>query len=304
MAGIHAVLGAARPFGAAVVQKLRSKDEEVRALVLNVERLSTRFDPSVSLMVCNPLDTQSLSNACKGATTVYNCFEPPYYRWKALMPQITSNLLFTAINERADFVFANHLFGPETGNDPVENDTLEAYRSHLANVAVARLPQIYGPGVINGLFIDIFESALKGKKTHWPGALDVPRSLLYLADAAEAVVELALSELARGRVWTVSGPDPITGRQFLDTVSKSAGKKLEVGSWNRGVMIAGSVLASEAREYLKLPYDYRQPLVVDGSDFSRAFPAFAFTPHEVAIAETLEWYRSRLSVEQKPVSDG
>ncbi len=291
MAGINVVIGAARPLGAAVVESLARKGEHVRALVLDPGRLSTKFSPSVEIVAANPLDTQSLTEACTEATTIFDCFEPPYSRWAELRPKIASNTLLTAITANATFVLASEVFLSESDNQEMEKDSFEAHSSRLTEVVVARLPQMYGPTITDSLFLEIFDSALKGKKAHWPGDLDAPRSLLYLNDAAEAIIRLASSREAFGKAWNIAGPTPLSGRRFIESAFRAAGKSGGANSWGRVVVLTRGLIDSDARGMIGLPYDFGKPFVLDGSQFQQAFPDFAFTPEESGIEQTVEWYR-------------
>jgi hypothetical protein len=56
-------------------------------------------------------------------------------------------------------------------------------------------------------------------------------------------------------------------------------------------MITGRFLASEAKGYLELPYDYYKAFALDGSEFSEAFPSWTYTPHTEAMKASLEWFK-------------
>ena len=46
----------------------------------------------------------------------------------------------------------------------------------------------------------------------------------------------------------------------------------------------------------QLRYEFKEPLVLDGSKFAGACRSFQFTPHEEAIQRTCEWFGQRLSL--------
>jgi nucleoside-diphosphate-sugar epimerase len=292
--GIHAVFGAGRPLGAAVVQRLRTVGERARAVVFDQSQMSNRFDPSVEVVAADPMNSQSLERACRGATVVYNCFEPPLSRWRELTTKVNSDLLLIAINGRAALVTASRLFNSEGENQSMEAEALEACRTGVGKAVIAQIPQPYGPGLVGGAIPDVFDAVIKGEKAYWPGPLDVRRSMVYSLDAADALVCLARNEFAYGRKWPIAGPGPITGRQFTEMAFRAAEKTPKIGSVLRGPV--AKVLRGRRRE---TPYDYEVEFVLDGSAFSLAFPGFSFTPHDTAIAATLEWYRDRIELKQK-----
>jgi nucleoside-diphosphate-sugar epimerase len=291
--GIHAVFGAGRPLGTAVVQRLRTVGERARAVVFDQSQVSNRFDPSVETVVADPTNSQSVERACRGATVIYNCFEPPLSRWRELTTKVNSDLLLIAINGRAALVMVSRLFNSEGENQSMEAEALEAYRTGVGKAVVAQIPQPYGPGLVGGAIPDVFDAVIKGEKAYWPGPLDVRRSMVYSLDAADALVGLARNEFAYGRTWSVAGPGPLTGRQFTETAFRAAEKTPQIGSGPRGPV--AKVLGA----HRGTPYDYEVEFVLDGSAFSLAFPGFSFTPHDTAIAATLEWYRDRIELRQK-----
>jgi len=107
------------------------------------------------------------------------------------------------------------------------------------------------------------------------------------------MVQLAETPALCGKTWEVASPESITGRQFIGFAFKAVNRKPEVGRWGRGIVLAGGLLASDAREVLKMPYDYRAPFQLNGRDFADALPTFHFTPSEVSLAKGIGWYRSK-----------
>jgi uncharacterized protein YbjT (DUF2867 family) len=293
--GINVVVGAEGGLGRAVVDALLKESLKVRAVLLQLTKGGTPFGDGVETSVADPLRPDSLAVACAGAYAIYDCYEPGYKKWQELTSRVASRLVLASIDTGATFVLASHLFQAESDNSKVEKEVVAANQSRLTKTVAVRIPQLYGPGVVNGLWAIIFESVIKGKKAHWMGDSNVPRSFLYVKDAAAAIVLLGRSLWGHGRVWTVAGPPPLTGRRFIELAFMSAGKEPQVGIWGRGVVLTGRLLASDSKELLALPYDYYSSFVLDGSEFAAAFPSWKYTQHEEAIKETLGWYESRLA---------
>ena len=294
--GLLVVMGAARPLGRAVLGELAAAGSNVRGVALDAAAVDGSFPASVEIVAADPLKPGSLVEACRGGGVIYDCFEPSHSNWKRAFREATGSVLLASIEVGADLVLANHLIAQEDENASMEKDLLNAHRSNLIRTLVARMPQLYGEGVVNRLWQDIFESAVLGKKAHWMGDPDVARSLLYVGDAASKMILLGRSPWAYGRIWNLSGPAPITGRAFIESAFKAAGRKPNVGRWGRGVMLTGRLLSSDAKGFLELPYNYYDPFVLDGSEFVEAFPSTTYTPHEEAIATTYKWFDDRLRV--------
>lgn len=46
----------------------------------------------------------------------------------------------------------------------------------------------------------------------------------------------------------------------------------------------------------ELRYEFKEPLVPDGSNFVGAYPSFQCTPHDKAIQRTCDWFGQQLSL--------
>ncbi len=288
--GKQVVIGAARPLGRTLLELLGGETQDVRAVVLDPSA-GSNFPSSVEAVYADALKAGSVADACKGASVIYDCFEPSPSMRDRVMPEVTFNVLLAAIDSGATLIFASHLLASESDNDKLEGDVLHAHGSKLTRTLVARVPQLYGPRVVNQLWQNVFESAIRGKKAHWMGNLDVERSYLFVEDAARVMILLAKSLWAHGRAWNIAGPGPLTGRQFTEHAFKAAGREPSIGFWGRGVVLTGSIIDQGSKRFLQLPYDYYSPFVLDGSAFSEAFPSTMYTEHAIAIARTLEWFK-------------
>ena len=295
--GLQVVMGTARPLGRAVLEELAAAGSRVRGVALDEAAVEGPLPASVEIVAADPLETGSLVRACKEGEMVYDCFEPSHSNWKRAFREATGNVLLASIEAGADLILANHLVAEEGENASIENDLFNAHQSNLNRTLVARMPQLYGPRVVNRLWQGIFESAALGKTAHWMGDPDVTRSLLYVGDAASKMILLGRSVWAYGRAWNLSGPAPISGRAFIEHAFRAANREPNVGRWGRGVMLTGRLLSSDAKGFLELPYNYYAPFVLDGSEFMEAFPSVPYTPHDEAIAKTYRWFEARLKTE-------
>lgn len=291
--GLQVVMGAARPLGRAVLEELAAAGSKVRAVTLDAATVGGPLSASVEIVAADPLKAGSLVKACRDGAVVYDCFEPSHSNWKRVFREATGNVLLASIEAGADLILANHLITEEGENASTENDLFNAHRSNLIRTLVARMPQLYGPGVVNSLWQDIFESAVLGKTAHWMGDSEVTRSLLYVGDAASKMILLGRSPWAHGRAWNLAGPAPISGRAFIEYAFRAAGREPKVGHWGRGLMLTGRFLSSDAKGFLELPYNYYNSFVLDGSEFMEAFPSMPYAPHDEAIAKTYQWFEAR-----------
>lgn len=293
--GLSVVLGVERPLGRVLVDRLLYESKKVRAVYLERQASEEARIPEAQTVIIDPTEAFNVREACAGASIVYGCYEPNYSTWRRAWPRVTSNVVLAAIDVSATLVFASHLLRSESENERQEEEVLRAHNSGLIRTVVARMPQLIGVRVLNPLWKLIYDAVLAGRKAHWVGDPDAPRSLLDVEDAATAMVQLAEAPSLGGKTWGVASPESITGRQFIELAFKAVNRKPEVGSWGRGIVLTGGLLGSEAKDVLKMPYDYRVPFLLNGKDFADALPTFHFTPPEVSLARGVGWYIANLS---------
>jgi len=308
----HVVFGATGALGAAVVRQLAAEGKLVRAVVRDAGWAQQLLPSSAGVVVADATNAKSVRSACEGASVVYHCVNVRYSRWTSLMPAITENLLSGAREAKARLLFPGTVYGygplqacPATEDHPLgatskkgqlrnslERMLMEADRAGKVRVVIPRFPHLYGPNVTNPLMAPIFESALARKPTTWPMSLDTPHNLIYVEDAARACTLLASSRSAFGQVWHVPGPGPLTGRQFIEMVYRAAQANPDVKALRRYLFRIVGWFIPDAGEMVELLYLFEHPMLLDGSRFARAFPSFSFTPHQEAIASTVEWFRT------------
>jgi len=287
-----AVVGATLPLGALLTRRLVAEGRAVSALVLNADRAQDILPKGVSIVEIEPTRT-GIQDGCEGAEVIFDLFEPSTVKQQKVAAETASAVLLAAIRGRAKVIMASHLFLSEKDNKAMEKEAMATHWSNFAKVAVARFPQLFGPEVKSPLLNRVFEEVLSGNKAHWMGRLDVPRSLLYIDDAASAILELEKNDSAFGYIWNVAGPSPMSGKALIDLAFRAAGKDGSAGLWGRGIMLTARLIDSKAKGFLEIPYDYYSSFVIDGSQFAQAFPSFVFTPKEVAVRYSLDWYRER-----------
>jgi nucleoside-diphosphate-sugar epimerase len=288
--GLNVVLGASSALGRAVIRALNDESRMIRRVVTQ-EPNGPRILEGAEVVYANPLVASEIADSLEGASVVFDCLEPYGLKWKQTLSEITSNVLLASIELGATLVVSSHPFRTVTDNATIENDVLEANSGGLARTVVARMPHTYGPGIVNEVWRNVFEAVVQGKKAHWVGNPNVPRSFLYVEDAAKSMILLSKTRSAFGKVWNVAGPGPLSGKELIDLSFRVSERSPDMAVWGRGVMLTGWLLASGAKDFLKLPYDFYDPFVFDGNEFTKAFPAWEYTPHEEGIRKTLAWFR-------------
>ena len=312
----HVVFGAAGALGGAIVRRLDTEGEPVCAVVRDLERARRLLPPSVDIRIGDATSAESVRVACRNANVIYHCVNVPDQKWGTVMPVVTDNILSAVREAKAWLVYPGSVHGygpfrniPATEDHPlgatttqgklrntIERKIVDANLMGDARVVIPRFPDFYGPNVANKLVATIFEAALAGKRAKWPGQLNVPHDLVYVEDAASACFLLGTDESSYGQVWHVPGPGPLTGQQFIEMAFAKAGTKPKLGTQGNGWSRIFNSFGGDSLGLGELRYEFKQPLVLDGSKFAGAFPSFQFTPHEEAIQHTCEWFGQRLTL--------
>jgi nucleoside-diphosphate-sugar epimerase len=206
------------------------------------------------------------------------------------------------------YIDNNYLYAPTS--QPLTEGSLQApisrkgkLRKHLADTiltahakgqimaTIGRAPDFYGPGVrTSAMGEQFFTAVVAGKRVPWLGKLDVPHALAFVEDVAKGLLVLGTHEQSLGQVWHFPTAQALTGREYVALASEAAGvraKPLAVpGLMLRVLGLANPVM----RESVEMLYEFNEPLLFDGSKYTRAFGGTS-TPHQEAMRRTVAWYR-------------
>lgn len=311
MAELHTVFGASGALGSAIVHHLEAEGLPIRAVARDPAKAAEMLPDGIEIVACDATDQASVIEACKGAGVIYNCI----YIGEQ-MKDVAANLLAGARAVGARLVHPSNglVYGPlqqipaseahpqaaNTRRGLMRKETeamlMEAHAKGEVHVVIPRLATFYGAHVHGTFMSMIFEAAYQGHKALWFGRLDVPHDLLYLPDAAAACVLLALNDDAYGQTWHIPGAGPLTGEEFIRRVFKAYGKTPKIGARGRTFFQLAGLIAPRISDMVEVLYQFEQPFVMDGSKFAAAYPDFEYTPHEIGIQDTVNWYRAYFNV--------
>ena len=317
MSELHVVLGAGGNIGAAVVNELVDRGSTVRA----VSRYGKAPLPrKVQQVAADALDPESLRRALKGAAVVYHCVGVPYQQWTKIYPAVMTNLIEAAAARggRTRIVYADNLYcyGREGAlRGPIREDTphlaagrkgrlradlirrlLDAHGEGRLRATIGQGSDFFGPGGDNSILdFFLFRPLVSGQRVSILADLDRRHSFIYLPDFARALVTLAGEEEAFGRVWILPHMEVITYRELLELAFREAGIDPDgmIRTMPRGVLTVGSLLSSMIREVREVAYQSQIDWVADWRRYREAFGGES-TPLDIAIRETLAWYRRSL----------
>ncbi|MBN2113600.1 MAG: NAD(P)H-binding protein [Acidimicrobiia bacterium] len=311
MSGLHVVLGAGGGLGRAIAAEAASRGLPVRA----VNRGGDVDLPGVAAVAADVETADGAARAVNDAGVVYMAAQPPYHEWPGRFPGMLRTVVDATAAAGARLVMVDNLYGygpdagpmseagPERATDAkgrtrreMTGLLLAADREGRLPVLIGRLSDYFGPHGDNSTVsaLAVIPGAA-GKPIRWPGSLDAPHSVAYLPDAARAFVTLAATPSAWRRIWVLPHAPAVTGGEILGMVNRALPRPVKTARLGMGLLRLAAPFHRPSREILGIGYQFTAPFVADDAAFRQAFPEFAVTPLDRAMAETVAWYRSRLA---------
>lgn len=308
----HLIIGFTGGIGRATAKALIEKNEAVVALVRDLQK-GEKYAQGLSGIEFVQGDANNLSDiekALENCSTLFYCANIPYPRWEKEARELFSVSVTAAINKKVKLVFPGNVFvygkaqqtlvneghphaaQTKKGNIRIEMERMlvRANKENGLCYSIVRMPDFYGPFVINGFYDKIFQNALRGKKLQWFGGLNVPTELIYIEDGGEAMALAGLSSKADGMQFNVPGYSEITAKKFLKEISRQAGKKSKISSINIDFLVAIAGLFNPmAKEFKEMMYLKSKRLIMTGELFRTTFDTLPATPYEEGIRKTLDW---------------
>ncbi|MEW5974804.1 MAG: NAD-dependent epimerase/dehydratase family protein [Acidobacteriota bacterium] len=311
----HLVVGATGGIGRASVLALLKREEKVRILVRNRRKAEQYFAgwPPLEIVEGDAAVAKDVSTAARGVKTLFYCVNVPYPRWRAEVRPLLATSVEAAARAGAKLVFPgnvyvyghaqsvpvgeDHPFAAHTQKGQIriqmEQHLVEAARTKGLRYTIVRMPDFYGPYVVNGFSEVLVGNALSGKTVRWLGDLDVPIEFIFVDDGGEAMVMVGLSDGSDGASFNVPGAGQTTARLFLSEMIRQAASssRLTTLNSNRALAVAGwfNVMAAELKEMMYLK---QEPFLLDGSLFRTTFGSLPCTPYPEGIRQTLDWRRA------------
>lgn len=304
--GLAVVLGASGGLGRALLGQLAAQGHPVRA-VSRTRPVWFSRSPGVEWMQADVSQAADAVRACAGAEVVFHAAQPPYGEWPELFPAMTENIIDAAASANAKLVMVDNLYmyGTTTGplheqlprqatgpkgvtRTKMEKQLTDAHRSGKLRVTIGRLSDYYGPNGPNTTVAAlVLDKAIAGKAMQWPGVLHAPHTLHFLPDAAQALILLANSDGADGKIWHLPASPAIDGGAFMDLVNVNLATKVKCKTMSTTMMRIGGLFSKEAKETVECMYQWTAPFVVDATAFTSAFGPFRTTPHDEAVRQTI-----------------
>jgi nucleoside-diphosphate-sugar epimerase len=309
---LHVIFGSG-PLGVAVMKELVQRGKQVR-LVNRSGKVHQNGFAGVQVMAGDAYNLDFTREACRGATVVYQCAQPPYHEWVEKFPTLQQSILEGAASAGAKFIVGENLYmygevnGPMHEGLPYSARTrkgkvrgemahalLAAHQSGKVRTASARGSDFYGPQVLDSTLGErAIVPALQGNSASLTGHLDLPHTYTYVDDFGKAMVILGEREEALGQAWHVPNPPTLTQRQLMGLFFEEIGKPPRMSGMGKLMISISGMFIPEARETVEMMYEFEKPFVVDDKKFKQAFDDIAASHHE-AVKATVAWYRDHMN---------
>lgn len=283
MSDRHVIIGAG-PVGQAVAAVLAERGGDV---VLASRSGQGREVAGARRTAVDAADADALSELAEGAQVIYNCVNPPRYdAWAELWPPVAAALLVAAERSGAVLAVTGNLYPYGPVDRPMVEGmpdaapgkkaqirarmTAEAFALHEAGriraVEVRGSDYMGGPLGENGHVPRVVPAALQGKTVRVIGSAHQPHTFTDVVDMGRALVAVAETESALGRVWHAPSNPPRTQAEAVNDVLASVGKPpVTVKAYPRLALRAAGLFDGQLRELRETEYQFTRPYLLDSS---------------------------------------
>ncbi|MEM7152120.1 MAG: NAD-dependent epimerase/dehydratase family protein [Myxococcota bacterium] len=305
MSEVHTVFGAGQ-IGTLLATQLAQAGHRVRLVRRGPARAAI---PGVTWMQGDATDAAFAAEACRGATTVYNCTNPPdYARWDGLLQPLFRSIWKAAADAEARLVQLDNLymlgrppsapFDESTPMNPCSHkgalrkamaeELMEMHAQGRLEACVGRASDFFGPDTPNTAVMrpDVLKRLHQGGSVYLFGNPDMPHSYSYAPDVARGLATLGTHPDAPGRTWHLPVSAQRTTRELLEAFAAHSGVKIKVRRVPQWLMRTIGVFVPLFAAVAEMAYQWDVPYLVDDRAFRTTF-GIEPTPLPQAIETTL-----------------
>ncbi len=291
------VLGARGRMGRAATKAFATAGWQVRTLVREASDSG-----NVEMMVGDAYDAAAVTAAAEGCAVIVNALNPPYPRWQAELPRLTTNVIAAARATGATVMIPGNVYNygagmPErldeqTPQHPTSRKgrlRCEMERSYVrANVPtiVLRAGDFIERQKTGNWFDSHITAKLERGRLMYPGPLDRIHAWAYLPDMARAMVGLAerRTAFANFEEFGFEGFS-LSGAELVSAIEDAVGRALKVDTLPWPLVRLAGLVVPQMREVAEMSYLWHTPHAIDGAKLAGVLPNFHPTPLAVALAE-------------------
>lgn len=309
------VTGFTGGIGRATAKALTESGHTVKALVRSVEK-GEKYAAglkNIQLFEGDAANFNDLLSASEGCSHIVYGINIPYNIWENKAVSLLETSLRVAAEKKLRFIFPGNVYvygnastnpvaethphTPHTkkGKIRVEMENLIKKQS-LENgfdYTIVRMPDFYGPYVVNGFSEQMFINALKGKPLTWIGDPSVKTEYIFIEDGGLAMAEAGLSDKGKNAEFNVPAYEPIKTGDFVQKISDMGGKNSKKQIMNSDIIFRIMGLFNPmVKEVNEMLYLKREELLLDGSLYNNTFGNIPRTPYGDGMKKTFEWVKT------------
>ena len=306
------ILGSTGSIGYAFADNLISKNIAITVLVRDIKKANNLFklNPLVEIVEGDVQNLELLNKISKDKNFIFHGINYPYNKWFGNMDTATVKVIEAASLNKATIIFPGNVYN--YGNLPVikeespqnpctrkgtlrvklEKMLYEASYAGKCNVLNVRLPDFWGPNVLNEGIKPVFMNALNGKALPYMIRTDIPHQMVFTKDAAEIIVRLMQRGLEKPyENYNYGGYIHPTVKGFLNQISRVANAPEKITVYPKWLFSVLGIFNPVMKEVKEMLYLFEGTVILDDSKVRKLFPDFRETPMDDAITETLNWFR-------------
>lgn len=319
MNGKSLIVGATGSLGSSVIKALKEKDIQIRILVRDKSKAEKYFgkDTTLEIVQGSALNEETIVAALEDCSHLFYLVNTPYHKWSISSEPLLKSTINSAVRKNVKLVFPGNVYvyghaqyNPVDEKHPwnahtkkgkirinLEEMLKKAKAENGLKYTIIRMPDFYGPFVINTFSEKAYINALRGKPIQWIGDLDTKTEYIFIEDGGRAMVIAGLSDKSNGEEYNVPAYSPITSREYLTEIVNQAGQRSKITSLNSDLIftVGGffSPMISEVKEMLYLK---REELILDGTKFKETFGNIPARNYKDGVAATLDWVKEFYSL--------
>jgi nucleoside-diphosphate-sugar epimerase len=307
------VLGGTGSIGYAFAQELLQHNEHVTLLVRNTQKAGKLYGPhpTLQLVAGDAQDAALLKKLGAAATHIFHGINYPYGKWEEHMERVTQHVIEAAAENKATILFPGNIYNyglttPITEESPfaptskkgvirarLEEMLQQAAAQGNCRVTTLRLPDFWGPNVMNEGIAPIFKGALAGKAMPWLYRNDIPHQLVYTPDAARIFYQLLqLKPQEPYALYNYAGEVVPSIMEWQAQIAAAAGNLPKHKVYSKRLFKLLGLFMPDIREIREMGYLWENTILLNDDKLRRTLPSVPHTPMPQAIQETLEWFKA------------
>jgi len=311
----HLILGFTGGIGRAVAASLSKRNIPMKVLVRDANKAEkyTNGIQNLEIVEGDASKPEDLNKAFEGIKYVYYCINVPYNQWEEKALPLLKKCVDAAIKYEVKlifpgnvYVYGNAKYNPVDEKHPhaahtkkgqirmeMEEMLALAKQDDGLDYTIIRMPDFYGPYVINGFSEQLYVNAIKGKAMRWIGNLDVELEMIFIEDGGEIMVMTALNDKSNGEVFNIAGFSITSSRKYLQEIINQANSKSKFSTLNSNLVfnIIG-LFNPVVKELIEMLYLKREKLILNGQKFKDTIGPLPTTDYSEGIKQTLIWAKN------------